>query len=100
MNLKTLGGQIGTDPNFTHATHTGHSKANVKHTDPQPELMLTDEEQEIYDGKKGDVLQKAIKTVVAYGQLFGADKLVKLGGAPHSSFFTGTPAMRSPSLPP
>lgn len=30
-------------------------------------MKLTAEEQEIYDGKKGDVLQKAIKTVVAYG---------------------------------
>ena len=56
-----LGGQIGTDPNLAHATHTGHSRANARHTDPQPELKLTPAEQEIYDGKKGDILQKAIK---------------------------------------
>ena len=85
-----LGGQIGTDPNFTHATHTGHSKANAKHSDAQPELKLTAAEQEIFDGKKGDVLQKAMKTVVAYGQLFGADKLVDLGGAPHLAVSWGS----------
>ena len=50
MKLKTLGGQIGTDPNFTHATHTGHCKADARHSDPQPELKLTPDEQEIYDG--------------------------------------------------
>jgi predicted aconitase len=90
VKLKTLGGQIGTDPNFSHATHTGHSKASAKHTDPQPELKLTAEEQEIYDGKKGDILQKAIKTVVDYGRLFGAEKLVDLGGAPHMAVSWGS----------
>ena len=53
-------------------------------------MKLTAEEQEISDGKKGDVLQKAIKTVVAYGQLFGADKLVDLGGAPHMAVSWGS----------
>ena len=53
-------------------------------------MTLTAEEQAIYDGKKGDVLQKAIKTVVAYGQLFGADKLVDLGGAPHHAVSWGS----------
>jgi predicted aconitase len=85
-----LGGHIGTDPNFTPATHTGHSKAHVKHSDDQPELSLTSEEQAINEGEKGDVLQKAIKTVVAYGQLFGADKLVDLGGAPHHAVSWGS----------
>ena len=85
-----LGGQIGTDPNFTHTTHTGHSKASARHSDPVPQMSLTPEEQDIYDGKKGDVLQKAIKTVVAYGQLFGADRLVDLGGAPHHAVSWGS----------
>ena len=69
MKQHQLGGQIGTDPNFSHATHTGHSKTDAKHTDAQPELKLTTEEQEIFNGKKGEVLQKAIKTVVDYGRL-------------------------------
>ena len=85
-----LGGQIGTDLNLAHATHTGHSRANARHTDPQPELKLTPAEQEIYDGKKGDILQKAIKTIVAYGQLFGAEKLADLGGAPHMAVSWGS----------
>jgi predicted aconitase len=90
MAQHQLGGQIGTDPNFSHATHTGHSRADAQHTDPQPELELTPEEQEIFDGKKGDVLQKAIKTVVDYGRLFGADRLVDLGGAPHMAVSWGS----------
>ncbi len=90
MKQHQLGGQIGTDPNVTHATHTGHSKADAKHTDPQPTMTLTPAEQDIYDGKKGDILQKAIKTVVAYGQLFGAQRLVDLGGAPHHAVSWGS----------
>ena len=61
MQTNNLGGQIGTDPNFNHATHTGHSKADARHSDAQPDLKLTTEEQEIFDGKHGDILQKAIK---------------------------------------
>jgi hypothetical protein len=84
MATHQLNGNIGTDPNFTPATHTGHSRSHVKASHDHPKVKLTAEEQEIYDGKKGDVLQKAIKTVVAYGELFGAEKLVDLGGAPLS----------------
>jgi len=32
MKQHQLGGQIGTDPNFTHNTHTGHSKKAAKHS--------------------------------------------------------------------
>ena len=85
-----LGGHIGTDPNFTHATHTGHSKAHVKASDPMPELKLTPEEQDIMDGKKGDLLQKAMKTVCDYGSLFGAEKLVDLDCAPHMAMSWGS----------
>ena len=81
MRKNNLGGHIGADPNFTHTSHTGHSKAHVKHSDDHPKLKLTPEEQEIYDGKKGELLQKAMKTVVAYGELFGAAKLVDLDHA-------------------
>ena len=90
MATHQLNGQIGTDPNFTPATHTGHSRSHVKASHDHPKVRLTAEEQEIYDGKKGDVLQKAIKTVVAYGELFGADKLVDLGGAPHHAVSWGS----------
>ena len=90
MKQHQLGGQIGTDLNFTHATHTGHSRAHVKHTDQQSAFILTDEEQEIMDGKKGDLLQRAIKTVVGYGRLFGATKMVDLDCAPHMAMSWGS----------
>ena len=60
---------------------------------PQHKMKLTQEEQDILDGKKGKALAKVMRTIVDHGNLFGATKLVKLGGAPHTSFFTGTPAM-------
>ena len=84
-----LGGHIGTDPNFTHATHTGAAKNNAK-AGALPELKLTQEEQEIFDGKKGDLLQKSIKTIVAYGQLFGARDLTDLDAAPHMAMSWGS----------
>jgi hypothetical protein len=61
MAIHQLNGNIGTDPNFTPATHTGHSRSHVKASHDHPKMKLTAKEQEIYDGKKGDVLQKAIK---------------------------------------
>jgi hypothetical protein len=73
-----------------HATHTGHSRAHVQHSDEQPEFVLTPQEQEIMDGKQGELLQKSIKTVVAYGQLFGATKLVDLDCAPHMAMSWGS----------
>ena len=57
-------------------------------------MQLTDEEQDILDGKKGKALAKVMRTVVDHGNLFGATKLVDLGGAPHTSAFTGTPALK------
>ena len=83
----------GTDVNFTLATHTGVSKKDAKASDPQPKMQLTPEEQEIYDGKKGDLLQKAMKTVVSYGEMFGATKLVTLTGTVHMAMSWGSPAI-------
>ena len=40
MKQHSLGGQIGTDPNFSHTTHTGHSQAGARHTDTQPNTYL------------------------------------------------------------
>ena len=58
------------------------------------QMPLTKEEQDIMDGKKGPELAKVMKIVVAHGNAFGAPKLVKLGGAPHCSLYTGTDYMK------
>ena len=39
-------------------------------------MYLTAEQQEILDGKKGETYQKVMKTLVRYGEIFGADKMV------------------------
>ena len=39
-------------------------------------MNLTVEQQEILDGKKGDVLARVMKTLVRYGELFSADSMV------------------------
>ena len=39
-------------------------------------MNLTKEQQEIYDGKQGATLAKVMQTLVRYGELFGADKMV------------------------
>ena len=39
-------------------------------------MYLTDEQQAILNGSKGDVMAKVMKTLVMYGDTFGADKLV------------------------
>ncbi|MEL4455757.1 aconitase X [Lutimonas vermicola] len=87
--------EIGADPHGAMCTGTGHSRADVKHdpSAPKPKMKLTQEEQDIYDGKKGEVLSKVMKTVIAYGEAFGASKLVDLGGNPHTVLLGGTPAV-------
>ncbi len=39
-------------------------------------MILTPEQQAILSGSKGDVMAKVMKTLVMYGEAFGADKLV------------------------
>lgn len=39
-------------------------------------MLLTNEQQDILNGGKGEVLAKVMKTVVMYGDIFGAEKLV------------------------
>ncbi len=39
-------------------------------------MNLTKEQQAILDGEKGDVLARIMKTLVRYGELFGADSMV------------------------
>ena len=68
-----------------------HRSSKPQQADPKAlyQMPLTKEEQAIMDGKKGPELAKVMKIVVAHGNAFGAEKLVDLGGAPHSSLFTG-----------
>lgn len=86
--------EIGPDPHGAMCTGTGHSRAHVKYDPAAPAKMkLTKEEQDILDGKKGKVLAKVMKTVVQYGEAFGADKLVDLGGHPHTVLMFGNNAV-------
>ncbi len=39
-------------------------------------MILTEEQKAILDGKQGETLAKVMETVVRYGELFGAEKLV------------------------
>ena len=39
-------------------------------------MKLTQEQQAILDGKQGAVLAKVMKTLVQYGELFGAERMV------------------------
>ena len=41
-------------------------------------MILTKEQQAILDGEKGEVLAKVMKTMVMYGDAFGAEKLVPI----------------------
>jgi predicted aconitase len=69
-------------------------RAGTKHDQKKPHQMrLTREEQDIMNGSKGEVMAKVMKIVVAHGNAFGADKLVELGGACHSSMFFGVAYM-------
>jgi len=73
-----------------------HTSSNSRQADPKApyQMPLTQEEQDIMDGKKGPELAKVMAIVVAHGNAFGAEKLVDLGGAPHCSLYTGTDYMK------
>ena len=73
-------------------TGTG-SDAGLKEHDPDNphKMTLTQEEQEILNGSKGEVMAKVLKTIVMHGELFGAERLADCGGAPHTSLYTGAP---------
>lgn len=47
------------------------------------QMILTAEEQGILNGEKGEVLAKAMKSIVVYGEAFGADCLVPIEGSQH-----------------
>ena len=79
-----------------------HSDMNVpsnREGDAKPDLKkphqmaLTREEQDIMNGSKGELMAKIMKIIVAHGNAFFAEKLVDLGGAPHTSMYFGTSYM-------
>ena len=39
-------------------------------------MILTPEQQAVLTGSKGDVMAKVMKTLVMYGETFGAEKMV------------------------
>ncbi len=39
-------------------------------------MILTEKQQQILDGKQGDVMAKVMKTLVMYGEAFGAEKMI------------------------
>jgi predicted aconitase len=83
-------------PTGQKATYTGASKANATADRAMGHKMkLNKEEQAILDGKDGEEKAKLMKILVTFGNTFGAEKLVDLGGAPHSNMFIGAPYMSS-----
>ena len=83
-------------PTGQKATFTGASKANaVAEKAMQHKMKLTKQEQAILEGKDGEEKAKLMKILVKFGNAFGAEKLVDLGGAPHSNMFIGAPYMAS-----
>jgi len=55
-------------------------------------MILTKDEQEILDGKKGTTLQKIMKTMVLYGEALEADKFVDIEWGGHFSIPFALPA--------
>jgi predicted aconitase len=83
-------------PTGMKATFTGASRADSKAEQAMRHKMkLTREEQAILDGKEGKEKAKLMKILVDFGNAFGAEKLVDLGGAPHSNMFIGAEYMRA-----
>jgi hypothetical protein len=83
-------------PTNMRATFTGASKANATAEEAmRHKMQLTKEEQAILDGKDGEEMAKLMKILVLFGNIFGAEKLVDLGGAPHSNLLPGAPYLGS-----
>ena len=43
-------------------------------------MKLTEEQQAIYDGSKGETYAKVMQTLVRYGEIFGADEMIPVTG--------------------
>ena len=57
-------------------------------------MKLTNEEQDILNGKYGDILQKTMETLVRYGEMYDAECLVPLDGPVHLVCSFGMPALK------
>ena len=60
-------------------------------------IKLTQEEQDILQGKQGPTMQRVMKTVVLYGEALGAERLVDIEGNGHFVISWATPGI-APSL--
>jgi len=60
-------------------------------------LVLSEEEKEVLSGKRGETLQKVMKTVVLYAEACRAKRLIPIEGTPHFVICTPAPAI-GPSL--
>lgn len=56
-------------------------------------MKLTSEEKAILDGKKGDTLRKVLESVVWYGEIFGADRLIDITHGSHLVTSFGIPML-------
>ena len=54
-------------------------------------LKLTDEEKEIMEGNRGEVLQKIMESVVKYGEVFEATELIEINSPIHVVTSFGIP---------
>jgi hypothetical protein len=52
-------------------------------------MKLTSEEQDTLNGKQGPVMAKALRTIVMYGELFGAERLLPLDGCAEAVWLRG-----------
>jgi predicted aconitase len=56
-------------------------------------MTLTNDEKEILEGKKGETLRKALESVVRYGEVFNAEKLIKVNHSIHMVTSFGIPLL-------
>lgn len=59
----------------------------------QTKMELTQDEKEILQGKQGETLRKVMESVVLYGEVFGAKRLVPLDGPVHLVTSFGIPIL-------
>lgn len=82
-------------PTGQKATFSGASMADVTAENATSKMALTAEEQATLDGKEGPEKAKLMQIMVRFGEVFGATKMVDLGGAPHSNLYIGAPYLGS-----
>jgi predicted aconitase len=61
----------------------GCDKGETLRTPYSPVMYLTEEETAILNGEYGLTLQKVMETIVRYGDIFGADRLIPIDGPIH-----------------